>query len=929
MANKDFKTLDIFDDDNSGEGVKGLKNEPLKTDNNTAAGKAEPEAERREPESGAGDNNSSAGKNELQPDQGEHESLNDEDNLLVFSSFKKGEDTAVELFAEEPVLEAAQPEAPATKPQKASAAKKKPTAGKKKKPAVKDGESSKEEAAAAEPAPESTEHSEASENEAIAAAPVNDKTKKGNKKFSVKAIIDNYTSEESRQRREAAKEERMAIPIVTRTVRFIGYFALVSACLAVIIGSAVMAMLSIYIVNVTSNDGDLIKDYALSYTTILYAKNSETNEYTETQRLYGSENRIWVNYSEMPDHLIKAAIAIEDQHFLENDGVDWKRTIAAALNEVLHIWPNMQGGSTITQQLVKNITNDKAVDSVSGILRKMREIYRALTLNSQHSKDEIMEAYLNTIRLSGQYAGVEAGANAYFNCHTKDLTICQSAALVAVTNSPYTYSPLSNPENNRERREYILQLMLEQGKITKEEYDAAMLESANLITTASVDEAGNYIIPRDQLIATSANSTFDWFTDMVVNDVMKDLVELKGYTSAQASNLMYNGGLRIYTTKDQKIQDIYTRLAVDDLWPEYYDDEGNRQQAAMITMNMTGEIVGLMGKLGEKNQSLIYNIATDGVRQIGSAMKPLGVYGPAMEMNAITYSSLFEDQPIVINNGGRLENYPVNYWKKYGDPITVARAIADSFNTVPVRILRMISFEYSYAYLSNMLGITSLDPERDLGYSSLALGGLTYGISLKEATAAYIPFSNGGMYYEPHSYTKVTAANGDTIIDKTSTIKTVRAYSSETAMIMNKLLQLVIREGSATNAQYGSMPLAGKTGTTTDEADFLFFGSNPYYVTGVWMGYEYKRGTTTRQPGTSRVAFKYLMSEASADLPYKNFPVAGSVITAQYCKVSGCIASADCPDKLTGYYKPGHVPETCRHGLYVTTEEKAEADAQP
>lgn len=905
MANKDFKTLDLFDDDGGSEKDKGLNNQPQ----DDRLKKSEPE--KTEPQKAEPADEIKKEEAAEQSVSDEHESPSGEDDMLVFSSFKKGGDTQVELFLNE---------ASATEPVPKDTAVKKPAAHKPAKSPAKKTTA----APAPKPEPEQEKKSEPPEESKEQLAAVEKSPKAAPKKagFSIDALIAKYTSEESRQRREAAKEERMAQPILKRTVHFVAYFALVCCCLAVIIGSAVMAMLSIYIVNVTSTDGDLIKDYSLSYTTILYAKDSATNEYTETQRLYGNENRIWVNYSEMPEHLVKAAIAIEDQHFLENDGVDWKRTFAAALNEVLHIWPNMQGGSTITQQLVKNITNDKAVDSVSGILRKMREIYRALTLNSQHSKDEIMEAYLNTIRLSGQYAGVEAGANAYFNCHTKDLTICQAAALVAVTNSPYTYSPLSNPDNNKERREYILELMLEQQKITKEQYDAAMLESATLVTTASVDENGEYIIPRKDLIATSANSTFDWFTDMVISDVTKDLVNLKGYTNAQASNLIYNGGLRIYTTKDQKIQDIYTRLAVDGLWPDYYDDEGNRQQAAMITINMTGEIVGIMGKLGEKKESLLYNIATDGVRQIGSAMKPIGVYGPAMEMDMITYSSLFEDQPIVINNGGRLENYPVNYWKNYGDPITVARAIADSFNTVPVRILRMISFEYSYAYLTNMLGITSLDPERDLGYSSLALGGLTYGISLKEATAAYLPFANGGMYYEPHSYTKVTAANGETIIDKTSTLKTVRAYSSETATIMNKLLQLVIKQGSATNAQYGSMPLAGKTGTTTDEADFLFFGANPYYVTGVWMGYEYKRGTTTKLPGTSRVAFKYLMSEASANLAYKNFPYAGDVISAKYCKVSGCIASDECTETDTGYYKPGHIPETCRHGLYVTTEDE-------
>lgn len=842
MANKDFKTLNIFDDE---------------------------------------DKNEKTGEDQKEDSSDPSETLGDEDNLLVFSKFKGDQDGPVEIFTEDTFAEA-NAEAVGAQPEQAT-----------------------------EPQEEKPAEPKANEKKS--------QPKKKKKLSLPKLKLPVFA--ESEEDKEREREERMAQPIKKRLLKFIGSFVLVCACIAVIIGSVVAALLSIYIVNVTADDGDIINDYSLAQTTILYAKDSATNEYSETQRLYGEENRIWVSYGEMPQHLIDAAIAIEDQHFLEHHGVDWKRTIFAAINEVIGLRSNMQGGSTITQQLVKNITNDRAVDSVSGILRKMREIYRSLILESEHSKTEIMEAYLNTMRLSGQYAGVEAGANAYFNCATKDLTIAQAAAIMATTNNPSVYSPLSNPEKNKIRREYILQLMLEQGKLTQEQYDAAMVESQNLITTQSVDENGNYIIPREDLIGTSANQVFDWFTDMVITDVLEDLQKDAGYTAAQANNLLFNGGLRVYTTKDAKVQAVYDKIATESFWPTNTDSEGNRQQGAMITMDTTGAILGVMGKIGEKTQSRLYNIATDGVRQVGSSMKPIGVYAPALEMNAINYSSLIEDQPIALRINGVLTNYPANYWRTYGDPVTIAKAVEQSYNTIAVRVLRMISFDYSYAYVTNMLGVTSLDPVYDKTYSSLALGGMRYGISLEEMVAAYIPFSNGGMYYEPHSYTKVTTADGKTVLDKTTQLKSLRAFTPETSMIMNKLMQLVVQKGSGNAAKYGSMPLAGKTGTTSDDADFMFIGMNAYYVTGCWVGYEYTTGTKARYPVTTRTSFKYVMSKISDGLPYKDFPGASGVVSAKFCTLSGGLATAECPQTEVGYYKSGYMPETCQHGYFAPTED--------
>ncbi len=715
-----------------------------------------------------------------------------------------------------------------------------------------------------------------------------------------------------KQQRALRHAEEAAQPLPKRILRFVFNFIVSVICIGIITGAVVATLISIYVVDVTKYDGDLLDEnkVQLSYTTILYAKD-ESGTYYDSQRLVGDENRVWISYSEMPDYLINAVVAVEDQRFWTHSGVDWKRTFAAFINEyLLPIFGNTQGGSTITQQVIKNITSDNSTDSISGALRKIREIYRAIMLENQHSKEEILEAYLNTFRLSGQLAGVEAAAKEYFNCTTQELNVAQCAAIICVTNAPTKYNPLTNPDANKERREYVLYTMHEQGYLTDDEYAEALQQSEDMVFTNTLID-GQLAIPQTEETETTV---YSYFTDMVINDVINDLVEINGMTDGEAWNMVFNGGLRIYTTMEKLCQDTYNSLMLDDMFSTVLDEYGERPQAALITLNTEGEVVGVMGGVGEKTQSRTLNRAVDSLRSIGSSMKPIGVYGPAIEINAITFSTLFPDTPLQVSESGGISNWPVNFSHSYGGPITVAYAIAQSINTVAVRCLQLIGFEYSYAFLTTRLGISTLDETLDKSYSPLALGGLTNGISMRELCAAYVPFSNGGTYYEPHSYTKITDYEGKIILDKTRNIKIVKAFADDSAMIMNKLLQGVMNGGTGIAARYGNMPLAGKSGTTSDDYDYLFVGMNPYYVTVTWLGYDIPGKLPSKY--ASRNSFKYVMSAISAPLEYKTFPVASNVVSAAYCTVTGDLAGGGCGSTGTGWYKSDHLPPTCNHSYY-------------
>ena len=691
-------------------------------------------------------------------------------------------------------------------------------------------------------------------------------------------------------------------------------------CVGVMVMSIVGVAAAAYLIDATKDDDALLNlnNIKLSFTTIIYDRYG--NEY---QRLTGEEHRIWVNLNDMNPMLPLAFLAVEDDIFEKHSGVNWKRTIGATLNYALDkvglgFWDTQQGGSTITQQLIKNLTMDDDQDA----LRKLREIYRALVLEKQYSKEMIMEAYLNTLRLTGQNAGVESGANIYFGKHVDELTLAECASLAAITRNPTAYNPFTNPEAHTARRDYILLLMHEQGYITKEEMEEAIAEPLNLSDgTSSISQRGEL------------NS---YFTDAVIEEVITDLMAAYDMTRAEATDLLYNGGLRINSTVEPTLQAAMEAELignVNNAFPqnvshmvEQRDENGNLveveefPQAAMISLSYDGGIAACVGGLGEKPGDRVFNRAIDAVRPNGSTMKPIGAYALGIDYGFITYSSAFMDSPfqqIRDPQTGVIRDWPRNYSGQYAETeVLVYDAIARSLNTIAVKAGDQVGPRAIFDFLEGTLHVDSLvssGPVNDMDLGPLVLGSLTEGISPAQLAGCYMMFGNGGQFSTIHSYTTVLDSNDNIILEKR--IVTTQAISPETAYIMNRALYNVLHGGTANGLYSRTGPSVGKTGTTSDNKDHWFIGLTPLYVTATWWGYDTQDALTVNynsHPPTT--AWRNVMDAAQADLTAEeigNFPTCSTVQRLTFCATSGDLAGPACPEQREGYYAPIRTPGTC------------------
>jgi len=668
-----------------------------------------------------------------------------------------------------------------------------------------------------------------------------------------------------------------------------------------------MVALTVYLVKVTANDDSMLNlhDRKLSYTTVLYYQDRESGEYKEYQRLDGEENRVWVELEDIPQHVIDAYIATEDQDFYTHHGVNFVRTVAAMINEYtpIKLFSSKTGASTITQQLVKNLTDDKYGSGIDGAFRKIREIFRAMVLEKQYSKDEILEAYLNTLRLSNTWAGVQAGANNYFGKDVSELTLSEAASLAGITKNPSYYNPYTNMENNLDRRDTILYMMWQEGKITEEQFNTAIEEELVLNDSIHVN--------------SSVNS---YFTDMVIDQVIADLIEQYGYSRADATDIIYNDGLKIYTTVNPVVQS-----AMEDVMENKPNSNGKTlfptkevtitkadgskvtqtPQAAMVSVDYEGRIVGVVGGLGEKTEDRVLNRAVDAARQTGSTMKPIGAYALGVEYGYINYSTGIYDNFLWLEEDEETKEekeWPRNYNGQYSETqVPVANAIRKSLNTCAVRVLKYVTPSVSYDFLKNTLHISSLT-DSDIDYAPLALGGLSYGISPLEMAAAYAIFGNDGQYVTPYCYTTVEDQYGEVILE--TNVTKVQAISSETAYIMNRALKTVLQQGGTGAGLAPKGDAVGKTGTTSDDKDHWFIGVTPYYATATWMGYDEPATLTVTNYGSHppTTAWRNVMNAAQKDLPSKSFPTSNKVMAQEYCVDTGNIANANCPNKRTGYY---------------------------
>jgi len=644
---------------------------------------------------------------------------------------------------------------------------------------------------------------------------------------------------------------------------------------------------------------------SMGRTSIIYSK-GENGEYEETLRIHGSENRIWTDLKAIPTHVKDAFISIEDHRFYEHSGVDWRRTAGAAIS---FIKPDSSGygGSTITQQLIKNITGDDGVT----VKRKLTEIMRALKLEKSLTKDEILEAYLNTVYLSNGCYGIETAAEYFFSKSAYDLTVSEAASLAAILKYPYKFDPVKFPENNTARRDIVLKRMTELGKITSDEYAAAISEPLKLNINAK----------------TNTSRHFSWFEETVIDEVIGDLMKKYGYDKKTAKSLVFSGGLQIYTTVNKKIQDALERV---------YENESNfptstiltpPESAAVIIDAHSGALLAIVGSRGEKKADRTLNYATRLTRSPGSVIKPISVYAPAIEKDIITWATVFDDVPVnFIKTDDGYAMWPQNNPRVYSGLTNVNHALESSINTVSVRILRKLGLENSFSFLKQ-LGITTLVEgtrtengswASDVAEAPLALGALTDGCTLYQITGAYTMFASGGIHRDPYSYTEVYNSDGELILKNDG--EGMQVISEDTADIMTRMLENVALSGTAKGMRITSKTaVAGKTGTSGSDVDRWFIGYTPDFICGVWYGYVDARSIGYYKVNPACTVFDTVMNAVYKQNPVllnNEFKRSDNVVKCLYCRDSGMLASTECTCDArgnrieVGYFKKGTEPKS-------------------
>lgn len=701
------------------------------------------------------------------------------------------------------------------------------------------------------------------------------------------------------------------------------FFSAFGRCIAILIfmgiiaGSTAAAMFSVYVFNSLEGEPDLrLEDITMSNTSTVYAIDSETGEYQKIRELHGDQNRQEIQYSDIPKDVINCVVAAEDKRYWEHNGVDWIRTIASTITFITGT--DTQGGSTITQQVIKNLTGNDAFSPE----RKVKEIFAAIKLNKYYSKEQVLEVYLNYVFFGNNLNGIQAAANGYFNKDVSELNMAEIATIIATTKNPTKFNPRTENgmRENKIRREYILNEMVKMGTLSAEDYDYW------------VDYDVEVVKKRQEATVQLSDG---WYIDQVIEDVVNDLMEEKGYTRDYAESYIKNGGLSIYACVDEEIQAKMEAVYADNANFPPVNNETYPETAA-ITIAPTGQILGIIGG-NEKTTARGWNNATMTVRHPGSSIKPISAYLQAFESDLVTWSSLWDDNPIP-DYFGPNQPGPKNYDARYRGAVTIQYAIQQSVNTVPVKLIQTVTPERSYNFLKNKFQFGSLS-ENDISLSPMALGGMTYGVTLRELTGAYQVFVSEGKYVKPYTYTKVTDRDGNIVLEQNTT--QVRIISDQTATILNKLLQTVITQGTgaAGNLYSIGMPAGGKTGSSTgtklvngvitpvDNDNLWFVGFTPYYITGVWMGYDDHSEIYYSSYPTPKL-WKNIMLPLHEGLSPKQFAENEHVVQMTYCLETGEIATPNCTETAVGWYKDTVIPSNCTYHFsgYYNEEDEDSSD---
>lgn len=795
----------------------------------------------------------------------------------------------------------------------------------------------------------------------------------------------NYSRESVRsrgesQRRGSAKKRRKRSRL-SHTAK-LAVLVVILGILAVLVSGAVGAYRSIL------DDAPDISGISMTgkgYATFVYDDSGE-----QIARLVSSDsNRILVTSDMIPTDLKHAFVAIEDERFYKHHGVDGQGILRAIVKGIT-TGSFDEGASTITQQLIKNsaFENWTSETFAQSVRRKLQEQYLAIQLEKELTKDEILTDYLNIINLGNNCLGVQSASLRYFGKSCSQLTLSEDAVLAAITQNPTRYDPITNPENNRERRQEVLQKMLEQNCISEEQYNEAIADN-----------------PYERIQKTQSESEGDtevnsYFVDALTDQVLADLQNV-GYTETQAYQMLYSGGLQIYSTQNTKIQNIVDeevsnedhypggttwyldyRLSVEDAdgtvhnydsssmasWrkeqglgtsmlfndTDAADTAAQNYKAAMtadgqtvlgesidvtpqpqISLTLedqrTGYVVAIAGGRGDKTASRTLNRATQSLRQPGSTFKIVSTYAPALDAAGKTLATTYVDEPYTYSDGTPVRNW---YGEAYRGTTTIRTAIRDSMNIIAVKCLTDITPELGYAYLLNFGFTTLVDNEEIDGsiYSdvrqTLALGGVTRGVTNIELNAAYATIADGGVYREPKFYTKITDHDGNVILDSTNQ-KTRTVLKDSTAYLLTSAMEDVVTSGTGTMCQISETPVAGKTGTTSDENDVWFAGYSNYYTCTAWAGYDENTNLSGSEASIAKIIWQAVMERVHENLSYSDFAQPSDVEQATICTVSGKLAVSGLCDatSLTEYFAKDTIPtESCSAAYHQSTVQEAQQE---
>ena len=731
-------------------------------------------------------------------------------------------------------------------------------------------------------------------------------------------------STSKKKKRSHKKHKSTGFKVFAGFMKVLGTFLLSVILVLVITGSIFATALTIYILNYADTTTTVsLENITASYTSRFLYENPDYNDDSkkgDEYKLYyalknTNQHAVWTDYQSIPLNLSNAVVAAEDERFLSHDGVDFKRTLRAFLGVFIG---DTQGGSTITQQTIKNVTGDDARDLANGgAERKIREIFRAINVERTYSKEDILECYLNIISFATwdyDIKGVQAAANYYFGKDVSQLNLAECASIAAMIKEPARINPIEDRKTNKERAQYVLRKMNDIGMISTEEWDKALEDLDNLKTTGDITYSSVTKFEDE----TKDQGDTSWFMDDAINQAEEILMDYYGITAVEASEKLYSGGYTIYTTVDINMQKELEKKMRDKTNFQAYELEKDKLDSAFFCCDYYGQVKAVVGSRKKKKGSRTFSIATMGEISPGSTIKPIAAYGPAIDKGIVYYSTILKDAPIEIKiSDTETKKWPVNYsdtkaenWTYNDFPLWTM--LQNSTNTASAQLIEMLTPTYSYNFLQQKLDITTLTLD-DADYAPLSIGATSNGLHLSELVEAYQIFGNGGKKYEMTWISLIEDKEGTVIYEHSDSY--TQAIDPSSAYVMNRMMKKVVDSGTGQAAKLQNTELVGKTGTSEDWKDLLFVGCTPDYISGVWIGFSDDPHTipTSEYQDSSRI-WHNIFGDIAENEPHHTFEIPEGVVEAKYCKSSGLLATSSCKSTETGYYKESAMPEYCGLG---------------